>query len=745
MKTLLLIVLIVCAASMNLHAAEVWQRIDAELYGCAHVSDSRIICVGEAGKIIVSDSQGQKWEWRNSESGQSLFSVDFNAAGEGVAVGAKGTILHSADRGDTWEEIPSAVSVDLRRVQFATPDTVYCVGYAGTVLRSVDGGKSWTTVRQVDSDTLAGMYFVDGSCGTAVGWHGVIIQTTDAGETWQKRVAGNPGHLYSVAFRDRLTGIALGFAGTACLTSDGGQTWTEKSEISPFPLFDVQWIGEQTVVAVGTVRSIFTSNDGGRNWTGANSSADLSNTTFFYDVAFDESGSGVTAGSNNAILSSQNSGQSWEIDSYLRLRVDLTAPIHNQSLKFSGNGVALMVGSEGSIHRSIDGGTSWTKRATGFPGVFSDIHLSNSTSGFVVGVNGNITRTEDGGESWTRSVEFGIYNLKSLDFITVQHGFLLGDTTVRFTRADGTPSVGFRTVLVETRDGGDNWDVRHFTGLGNPAKILFVSEQTGFILAEHFDTVDRARRPKLLRTNNAGTTWDTLDTGADSYFTDMAFTSESVGFLVGQNGTILRTVDGGDSWHSVSSDASSNLTSVAFLNDKQGFIAGPGLGTNRYLYTSDGGDRWSSEEAYSLESLDSQVPRSIFKVFIPSDSTVFLSGSSTLLRKTFPSTTTSVEHEFLTPGSSLDQIATFPNPVDSDLTLKLNDLPISFLQEFSLKIFDMAGNQHSGPAAYSYSGNELDENSLEVTVTTGHLPRGVYFAEISGGEVSRIVKFLIAR
>ena len=77
----------------------------------------------------------------------------------------------------------------------------------------------------------------------------------------------------------------------------------------------------------------------------------------------------------------------------------------------------------------------------------------------------------------------------------------------------------------------------------------------------------------ILKTTNAGTRWDVVSSGTSNNLNYIYFEKDtsylvpdSVGFIVGNNGTLLKTVNGGDSWTNVNIGTTNNLYSF-YTND----------------------------------------------------------------------------------------------------------------------------------------------------------------------------------
>src|SRR5260370_3730552 len=73
-----------------------------------------------------------------------------------VAVGAAGVIIISDDFGSTWTQVPTPVSVTLTSVVFANERVGWAVGHSGVILGTQDSGATWT--RQYDGrETIAAL------------------------------------------------------------------------------------------------------------------------------------------------------------------------------------------------------------------------------------------------------------------------------------------------------------------------------------------------------------------------------------------------------------------------------------------------------------------------------------------------------------------------------------------------------------------------------------------------------------
>lgn len=93
----------------------------------------------------------------------------------------------------------------------------------------------------------------------------------------------------------------------------------------------------------------------------------------------------------------------------------------------------------------------------------------------------------------------------------------------------------------------------------------------------------------LLRTRDAGNTWQRCKIATDAWLKGMSFVDERTGFAVGGPAVVLRTDDGGASWRELPTPVSGKFNGVAFLDPDRGYVIEAG-GT--LCWTRDGGRSW---------------------------------------------------------------------------------------------------------------------------------------------------------
>ena len=129
--------------------------------------------------------------------------------------------------------------------------------------------------------------------------------------------------------------------------------------------------------------------------------------------------------------------------------------------------------------------------------------FTDSANGWVVGYDGYLARTRDGGHTWTRIRTPTSAALFSVHFINSNSGCAVGE----------------KCTIICTKDGGATWNFASVKSLPDMppllASVSFANEQDGWAVGgfgnEH--SFDFSWRPSkiALTTNDGGQTWQRVD------------------------------------------------------------------------------------------------------------------------------------------------------------------------------------------------------------------------------------------
>jgi len=423
-------------------------------------------------------------------------------------------LMRSADAGLTWTARGGALG---REALFAlSADVVLAWGVAGVfpdedrrILRSADGGETWTDLGEViEPAAFAVSTFAFAaptpSIVVASDGAGGIHRSTDAGLTWQ-RVYTSPGPWISIfstaapVFSDADTGF-FGFGpGYVLRTLDGGATWEQISSGSAATLLDLDRFANGDLVAVGEGGQVLTRVSGTPLWRirATVGTADLG------AVQVIGAQEALAVDANGLVHRSIDGGASWT--AFPSAPPALTAT----DLHFSGPLEGWVVGwgfSDAALFRTTDGGASWTG-IPGSEGAFVAVDFAG-TAGWAVTDQGSVWRTTDGGETWSELPLPGDFlTLRDIDFWNASVGYAVGAGGYAARSDDG----GISWQLLPTPDAGD--DITDLALVGPDE--LWASTAAG----------------TLLYSATGGASWAVTESGSVGFGSTSALVASPEGFV----------------------------------------------------------------------------------------------------------------------------------------------------------------------------------------------------------------------
>ena len=452
--------------------------------------------VGSQGTVVSTVNGGSTWTAQDSGYNRSLFAVHVNMD-RVWAVGDAGTIIHATHtditppllRNDTPD-----INLLAGTLQLVFDETVNATTFTPASITVTDGSGVAANVVSLEGATASTAnssvitiqltpvqrqditFLLHGGTDvqlqvittgalvsdTAGNAFAGISSTTPAilsvrdelhANDWvHMDIDGNTQRLLDVDFINSTHGWAVGINGGLFATTNGGEDWnTVDHGISggiAGNLRAVEFGDSGRGYVVGDGGTVITTNDNGATWTSPNSGT----TEHLFDVSFDESGSSVIAvGNNGTILFSGDNGTTWntrtnssETD-HLRSVQRLTHVNPGDSSDVTIHDWA--VGNNGTILRSIDGGTTWlsSNRGVTTSSNLNAVHFTNIYHGYVVGAGGVYFTTDDGGVTW---------NLQNINVV--------GSTTLNdiyFTDTNNGWAVGGGGLIIYTSNGGLLWEL----------------------------------------------------------------------------------------------------------------------------------------------------------------------------------------------------------------------------------------------------------------------------------------------
>jgi photosystem II stability/assembly factor-like uncharacterized protein len=357
-----------------------------------------------------------------------------------------GSLFKTTDAGLSWVMDTNGMNVpnhfftfDFRSVFFTSSDTGYVCDADGNVFKTVNHGDTWSFEAPMQHEAgISAMFFADARTGFTIG--GAEIQkTVNYGATWIPCTNGTyEGELYSLFFPDSLTGYVAGNrtpeGGFIMKTINGGENWS-----GPINLYNdvrsIYFTSKKEGFAVG-LNYIGKTTDGGSTWIKQTNETNLFlNSVFFTNPNTGYIAAGDFGAGHGAIIKTIDAGSSWSPTLFnislnsiyfptpdIGYAVGLDAggyygsiikttdggetwidpiriPAEQKSVFFINNDTGFVAG-EYRIHKTIDGGATWTTVGPYCGTSYTSIFFSSPLKGYAVDDRGNIYKTMDGGSSW---------------------------------------------------------------------------------------------------------------------------------------------------------------------------------------------------------------------------------------------------------------------------------------------------------------------------------------------------------
>ena len=319
------------------------------------------------------------------------------------------------------------------------------------------------------------IFFIDSLTGWIGGDDGSVFRTTDGGMSWKPLISGTRADINLIQFVDWNTGWMLGDMEKSGL--EGGKSDSDKV--------------------------LLLTNDGGKTWR----QKQLSNVT---SIFFIDARTGWAVGRNATILKTTDGGEQWQAVSELEKLIGLPVESTTYNYGFSdiffldadhgwiiGNFYGRDRNNIGGLYVTSDGGRNWkripltlqTQYSSGrfTPGVLHSVHFSEQNTGSVSGemMDGEgryffALHTRDGGRTWQqhRTPSSATHFTQ---FIDLENGW-----TAAFAPREGSAeAVIYDTALMKTDNGGMSWQNDLLARGRRIRAIFFLSPSLGWAVGDH--------------------------------------------------------------------------------------------------------------------------------------------------------------------------------------------------------------------------------------------------------------------
>lgn len=292
---------------------------------------------------------------------------------------------------------------------------------------------------------------------------------------------------------------------------------------------------------------------------------------------------------------------------------------------------------------------SWNEFEIGTNDNLNKVYFINNDTGFIIGSNGLLLKTIDGGETWETIITNVQHNLNTISFANEEVGYINGLKTTdgastwipqtsseiygfiyayNENRIMAEHGDSFNGQIYESNDGGESWEITYTFGeLTMFNDCDFISQDEGYLSSWYAG--------HLFKTVDAGANWSEIeidevdgDTWVSDDYRSVAFPSPEIGLVTHQSG-ILKTLNAGDTWSEIKPEELSfsfYSESVIAPSIDNYILVGkgntPGEELQKIYETFDGGDTWI-ESANTVENMSDVACSSIYCFAVGSNGTVY--------------------------------------------------------------------------------------------------------------------------
>ncbi|MFC2084311.1 WD40/YVTN/BNR-like repeat-containing protein [Bacteroidota bacterium] len=573
---------------------ESWEDVSIQLYNITlsaiHFTDDDTgWTVSNAGKIYKTTNGGESWTVKY-ESNSTFVDLFFISEEAGFAIGSSGPILRTDDGGESWVQIPAKFEMpitDITAFKFFNEN----VGWISSdddrigegISITTDGGATWDKKNNLTTDILMPVSELDCYFLNIDYWG--IVKTTDGGNSWEEieQVVGIDCWDYYDVNRIYFTSEPLHSPPILYKTEDGFQTIEEVLYLNGGNIVDCV---DSNLVCVIDSRIIISS-DKGANWIISFKPIDNISCINFIN----ENDVWILSSSywlGNSVYKSSTGGKNWTNVIVGEDFIPWSVHFNNEDLGW--------IGVDNGIYRTDNGGNSWdlTTFDTSQVGklLINGIYFFDDTKGWAIpfwletSQTGYIFHTIDGGKNWIQQFHPGHAIIKSIDFITKDIGFMVGENRSHYGR------------LYKTSNCGDSWE-RFSTRNISFVDIDHVTEQKGYACGYELDD-DLEYEAVVYKTEDSWNTWQIQYQNNNEELYSIQMYDKNIGWACGScysdslewGGIILATSEENDNWEEVYRIEDISLNDIQFIDDKTGWAAGErGL----IVKTTNGGITWVEE------------------------------------------------------------------------------------------------------------------------------------------------------
>jgi photosystem II stability/assembly factor-like uncharacterized protein len=389
--------------------------------------------------------------------------------------------------------------------------------------------------------------------------------------------------------------------------------------------------------------------------------------------------------------------------------------------------IGYIAGDSGVVLKTIDTGKTWSKQTINPVVNLRKIQFINSQTGWVTGASSigiNVFKTTNGGNYWSE-----IYNASDaicfptgIHFINSLTGFITGGN-----RFSSSLTKGF---IIRTINGGNNW-TRENWNFDCISGISFKDAENGWMFTWY--NID-SHFGELWLTTNHGVNWNSYLNADEFEFSSLFYKTLDLAWSFGKsklNQNLLMLYEwNGNTWFPKWYDlVNYSYTSMFFYDSLNGVMCSD---SGYIKKTSNGGTTLINQNPVIRTNLHSIVMISPMFGFAVGNSGKILSNSIIVGM--------SNNEENLPIKYYLHQ--NYPNPFNPITKIKF-DIPTLYKGGrggVSLKVFDITGRE-----IQTLVNSDLKPGTYEITFDGSNLSSGIYFYRLEAGEFRDVKKLVLLK
>ena len=642
---------------------------------------------GEGGKLFYTTDFGQSWIDRSlPETFGTIEYLDYVPGSNGMhLVVAGGETAYSLDAGQTWTEVAiTGITTGAFKGLNAQADTaIYLISNQGLLFKSADGGMSWNQVALPVQIEWRSIDFLDANQGWLGSRDGDILHTSDGGQSWTVLHDTTFGNAVYLDFLNAQVGF-MSMDKSFFKTQDGGLTWdTLAKGVHTFAINDLVAINEMDILVTQGAKVAVT-HDGGLNWVSEFNHPYIG--TGNWGLHAHPDGKVWAANRWRSLLYTSDAGDSW-VDLFPAFKGFL-----GEIDAYDGKNI-LAAGSRSMMIRSQNSGLDWEELTLNLPPDLSaqGLEMLSDSVYILISANGFYS-SRDAGQTWSQDT-------------SLSNGILRMLTADPFGNLYALHSMG---NLYRSTDSGHSWVAIPIPGTQSRS-TAWLNSDVGMLTAS---------AGRVFRTQDGGTTWDTVQTGASSTLDPITWASEQEVWVLrsGFSDSALYSADAGLTWTNMALPRRMSWRRLEFQDSLNGWIVG-GNSTQGYIAeTRDGGQTWTEVRTGFLSYFDVSIP-------VVSDTLMVWacgSGGAIEFLGTIDTSTNDTSGTTSIWSQAASDWKVYPNPSQGSISFLT---PFGTGQPLSLQVFDLQGHQRS---AYNWS-------EVPQAFDLSHLPSGWYLLRMHQG------------